>query len=87
MAFPSRKDLEQSISYRPLKARGPPIAATNIPTASVATGPTAALLLVVDTAAVVEVVAAGAPVTTEFEPGLVAVTTTVAANAVAEAWL
>jgi hypothetical protein len=55
----------------------------------VATGPTAALLLVVDTAAVdaVEEVGAGAPVTTELEPGLVAVTTTVAANAVAEAWL
>jgi hypothetical protein len=54
------------------------------PIASVATGATSALLLVVATVcdATVE---AGAPVTTEFEPGFVAVTTTVAANAVADA--
>jgi len=69
----------------PWKAIGPPSAAIIMPTANVATGPTAPLLLVVDT--VCPAVEAGAPVTTEFEPGLVAVTITLAANLVAEAWL
>jgi len=69
----------------PWKTIGPPSAAIIMPTANVATGPPAALLLVVDTDWLA--VEAGAPVTTEFEPGLVAVTMTVAAILVAEAWL